>query len=932
MDPWYKVATPRKEVREGRSFNPDEFAIALEQVVAKTAPEDYRDPKQFFARTCFTRALREHAGMVLRRLSGKTDNTAPVLTLITQFGGGKTHTLTTLYHLATSGEQAAGYPGISDLLRNAGLSSVPKARVGVFVGNAWDPQDGRETPWIDIARQLAGDKGVEALGTAAKTTPPGTESIGRVFQAANAPVLLLFDEVLNFLNRHRGMAESFHAFIQNLTVATTGTTHGAAVISLPRSQVEMTDWDMQWQDKITKVVRRVAKDLIANDEAEISEVVRRRLFEDLGSERVRKKVCRAFADWCFERRAQLPPEWTAVDTAATEAKAREFLLRRFDACYPFHPATLSVFQRKWQALSQYQQTRGTLAMLAQWIAWAYRDGFTSARREPLITLGSAPLHDMGFRSTILGQLGESRLVAAIDADIAGEQAHAKALDADTKGPLRDIHRRVGTAILFESSGGQTDKVAHLPELRFALGEPEVDTTSVDNAAFALEDKSYFIRKVGSDGFKIGHQPTLRKVVNDRRASLDEESEIKPAIRKLVEDEFRRGASIPVLPFPNDGAEVPDTPRLTLVITAPEAEWTGGGSLRSQIAEWTRQRGKSPRLYPGSLVWCIKKPGRDLREKVELWLAWERVDREVTDGTLGGDFDRTDRTDLHSKVKAAKEAAKDEVWGGYRFAVIADHQEADGLKTIDLGAGHSSSGETLCGRVIAALKSEALLNESVGAGYIDRNWPPALKESGAWPLTSLRQSFLNGSLTRLLDPDTTLRGKIVEFVGKGDFGLASGQKADGTYERVWFQEPVSADEVAFESGVFLLTKAKAQALKAGVHAPPPGPKSQAGQPLPSPGYGPQTSPGPGPGYETEPSPSPLSGTEQKTIRLVGTVPPELWNRLGTKLLPKLRSGSDLKVGVDFSVTVNRDVATSLTSDLRQILDDLGITGQVQIRDA
>jgi hypothetical protein len=46
----------------------------------------------------------------------------------------------------------------------------------------------------------------------------------------------------------------------------------------------------------------------------------------------------------------------------------------------------------------------------------------------------------------------------------------KALDADTKGPLRDIHRRVGTAILFESSGGQTEKVAHLPELRFASAE------------------------------------------------------------------------------------------------------------------------------------------------------------------------------------------------------------------------------------------------------------------------------------------------------------------------------------------------------------------------------------------------------------------------------------------------------------------------------
>ena len=44
MQPWYKVATPRKEVRAGRSFNPDEFAIALDQVVTGTAPRDYKDP------------------------------------------------------------------------------------------------------------------------------------------------------------------------------------------------------------------------------------------------------------------------------------------------------------------------------------------------------------------------------------------------------------------------------------------------------------------------------------------------------------------------------------------------------------------------------------------------------------------------------------------------------------------------------------------------------------------------------------------------------------------------------------------------------------------------------------------------------------------------------------------------------------------------
>ncbi len=914
MEPWYKVAMPRKEVREGRSFNPDEFAIALEQVVAGSAPQDYRDPKLFFSRTCFTRALNEHIGMVLRRLAGKTENTAPVLALITQFGGGKTHTLTALYHLIKNKEKAKKIEELGKLLKEVGLPEIPNAQVGVFVGNAWDASQGAETPWIDIARQLAGDDGITALGPEAKTKAPGTDNLRKLIEVAGGHVLILCDEVLNFLSRHRDKAESFRDFLANLVRTLTGTTGSAAMISLPQSKPEMSDWDLRWQDIVVKEVNRVAKNLISNDEAEISEVVRRRLFEDLGSERARKNVAKTFADWCFERRAQLPPEWTAVDTATTEAKARGYLQKRFEACYPFHPSTLSVFQRKWQALPHYQQTRGTLAMFAQWISLAFSEGYQRARREPLITLGSAPMDVPAFRGVVLSQLGEPRLVPAIDADISGPQSHARAFDADTKGPLRDIHCRVATTILFESSGGQVEKLAHLPELRFALGEPEVDTTSIDNAAYALESKAFFISRVGSDGFRIYHKATIRKAVNDRRASLDEDEEIKPTMKSLVKKEFERGVSIPFVPFPKDGSVIQDSPKLTLVLMDAELEWSGTGPLRQQIAEWTKQHGKSPRLYPGSLIWCLKKPGRDLREKVELWLAWKRVFTEVTEGTLGADFDRADRADIQSKVKDAEEDAKDEVWGGYRFAVIFDSREADGLKAIDLGAGHASSGETLCGRVITALKSQALLNESVGAGYIERNWPPALKESGAWPLASLRQSFLNGSLTRLIDPDSILRNKIVEFVSKGDLGLASGQKPDGTYDRIWFEEQISSDEVTFESGIFLLTKAKTKALKGGMRL---GPEAVV-------------SPGPKPIIEErEKEEEPTPGIQTRTLRLVGTVPPEIWNRLGTKIIPKLKSGSDLKIGVDFSVTVNAESVRNVESELQQILEDLGLNTKIRI---
>ena len=917
LTPWYKIATLRKEVREGRSFSPDEFAIALEQVVAGTAPEDYSDPVQFFSRTCFTRALMEHIGMVLRRLSGRTENTAPVLTLITQFGGGKTHTLTSLYHLAKAGSDASSFPGVPDLLNDAGIAAAPSARVGVFVGNAWDPSEGQETPWIDLARQLAGDKGVAALGDAAQTTPPGTEALAKVFAAADAPVLLLFDEVLNFVNRHRRMAEGFHAFLQNLTVAVTGTTQAAAVISLPRSQVEMTDWDQEWQDRITKVVRRVARDLIANDESEISEVVRRRLFEDLGSERIRKRIARTYADWCFERSNRLPREWLAVDTARTEARTKEFLRSRFEACYPFHPATLSVFQRKWSALTQFQQTRGALAMLAQWISWAAREQFTQARTEPLITLGSAPLDVPEFRAVVLGQLGESRLDVAIDADLAGPMAHARALDVDTTGALRDIHRRVGTAILFESSGGQVDKVAHLPELCFALGEPDVDTTTIDNAAMALEGSGFFIRKVGTDGYRIHHQATLRKVVSDRRASLDEETEIKPAIRKLIEGEFKKGATIPINFFPEDSTAVQDSQRLTLIVMDPETEWMDSNQVIERIGQWTRERGNAPRLYPGSLVWCARRPGRELWDKVALWLAWQRVAHEVSEGILGVEYDQTDRVAVQTQVKDALEVARDEVWASYRFVAIADTQEKHWLKIIDLGAGHASASETFCGRIIGIMKSEALLNENVGAGYIERNWPPTFKDTGAWPLTGLRQSFLDGSLTRLIDPDTILQRQIVEFVERGDFGLASGAREDGSFERLWYAEQINTEEVAFEADVFLLTRSKAEELKIEPEDFPRPPQ--------------EPEPRPEPEAETEPEPGPdLSQKDQKTtLQLAGTVPPEVWNRLGTRLLPKLRSGDDLSVGIELSVSVDSQFAQSLGAELKQILDDLNLGDRVRV---
>jgi len=146
----------------------------------------------------------------------------------------------------------------------------------------------------------------------------------------------------------------------------------------------------------------------------------------------------------------------------------------------------------------------------------------------------------------------------------------------------------------------------------------------------------------------------------------------------------------------------------------------------------------------------EETGTRIAGKVELALAWQRVESDLRKGALGADVDPGDRAEVASRLKDAQDAARDEVWAGYRFVVIADAQEPDGLR-----AGHASAGETLCGRIIAALRSDGRLSESPGASYLERNWPPALEGSGAWPLESLRKSFFDGSLTRLPDPDSVL---------------------------------------------------------------------------------------------------------------------------------------------------------------------------------
>ncbi len=174
------------------------------------------------------------------------------------------------------------------------------------------------------------------------------------------------------------------------------------------------------------------------------------------------------------------------------------------------------------------------------------------------------------------------------------------------------------------------------------------------------------------------------------------------------------------------------------------------------------------------------------------------------------------------------------------------------------------------------------------------------------------------MTRLVDPDRVLKTRIVEFVAKGEFGLASGADAAGGFRRIWFREDIDAADVAFEADVTLLTAAVATKLKTPEIVPTPGP-----EPAPLPPPAPEMPQGP-----SGPSEAPVSNLPA-IIRVSGTIPPEQWNRLGTRLLPKMRAAGVLIAEVRLEVELDPARAAALSTELKQIIDELGLSASIRI---
>ncbi len=250
LSPWRTVVTPHPDVAAGR-YRQAEFAANLDQVARGEGAKEYVDPREFFSRTYLTEGLRLLLTGALRRLAGSGGES--VVDLQTTFGGGKTHSMLALWHLAGSGPEMTALPGVEGVLADAGAPALPRVARAALVGTALSPitpraVEGTEvrTMWGELAWQLGGRGAFDRVADADRAgVPPGADAL-RDLLAAHAPVVVLVDEWVTYARLQWGKDDlpggTFDAalsFAQQLTQATDQVDGALLVVSLPSSEIEM---------------------------------------------------------------------------------------------------------------------------------------------------------------------------------------------------------------------------------------------------------------------------------------------------------------------------------------------------------------------------------------------------------------------------------------------------------------------------------------------------------------------------------------------------------------------------------------------------------------------------------------------------------------------------------------------------------------------
>lgn len=641
LRPWREVLPPHDDVATG-NFAASEFAADLYKVASGSEQDSgYAEPVAFFARTYLTEGLSQLVGRAVRRLEGD-DNAPPVINLQTNFGGGKTHSMLSLWHVA-AGLPVSEFPqDTQDLLNNNGYTGRKVNRVAI-VGNHFSPSgvtkdDGTHvnTIWGELAWQLGG---AEAYKLVAKSdidrTPPGAALHDLL--AKYAPAVILIDEWVAYARSlvgrddlAGGTFDDQFTFAQTLTEAAKGTSGILLAISIPASsagddvnavvagnaeEVGGTN-GLEALRRLQSVVRRVADQWRHASPVEAYQIVKQRLFKqpDAAALAAIGATARSYMELYRKYTDDFPRE--ARDVAYEE---------RIKSTYPIHPELFDRLYEEWSSLERFQRTRGVLRLMSTVIhaLWEGEDA------SPLIMPGSIPLATASVNAELTQYLQDS-WKAIIDADVDGPNSEPARIDKEK--PLfgqRSLTKRLARTVFFGAAPtiGSAHKGLETKRVFLGTAIPGDVPGNFHSALNQLADRATYFY-AGSGKYWYDLQANITRTAKDQADRLHKEDVWAEIVRRL-QGQARTGrdfAGVHVCPESN--ADIPDLDEARLVILHPKVAHKGktASAAKEFAHKATEHRGTANRTHRNMVMFLAADEARleELENASRDYLGWKHV--------------------------------------------------------------------------------------------------------------------------------------------------------------------------------------------------------------------------------------------------------------------------------------------------------------------
>ncbi|MCW3097907.1 MAG: hypothetical protein JWL77_3525 [Chthonomonadaceae bacterium] len=666
---WHSLCKLREDVKHG-TLQESEFAAKLNGVrVGGNTPEVYRDAEKFFSRTFPTLRMKDLVRDVFQRLADKSGK--PVVRLQVSYGGGKTHTLITLLHLAERASEVAANPTVKEFIASTGLSVLPSARVALLPLDDFGYSEGFEaigpdgvprrvkTPWGALAYQLAGDAGYAKVQQHEENYEPPAEPLLR--ELLEAPLsegkasLILVDEAVIYcrkaVNANDKNLGTLKDFFQVLTQAVAATPRACIVATLLASENEADDvTGARVLRALEDVFGRLAttNDPVGRDD--LAEVLRRRLFEHVPTEAERRPIIDAiFAAYsgCKQLR---------------EGQKDNAAYQRFLKSYPFHPDVLEVLYAKWTELARFQRTRGALRLLAQALQ-------QSDSNDPSAVVGIHAF--LGPGKTLPPIISEMARICSDGQDVwttkLNEEMDRARESQDKAKALKQ--REIEQAVLatFIHCQPQTYK-AETSDLYALLVHPGVDLAALETGLEHWRALSWFLTEEPSI-WRITTQPNLTHIHVNQIQEVEKNQnaindELLAQINKVKELSSLDGgpggsdAGVIVHRLPQGPKDVDgDTPDLRYLVLPTDCAVrldTAPPFIPGTVTAIYETRGAalSPRTFKNVLVALAPDATRliPLRRSVVEYLAWQRVENSEA----GKSLIPTQKKTLAERKKAAED--------------------------------------------------------------------------------------------------------------------------------------------------------------------------------------------------------------------------------------------------------------------------------------